>query len=1148
MESYRRLGFFYEALFNLGLLKALKQQLGYSPLWVEPLKRYNLIEYALSLFDNPTPLLRSALSRLASIYFLQGYTFTKGLLEPLLLYRPELFFYYGKPVPVEDEIGFFRQRFEENFGVAPRGEGRGELTHADTVLHLTLKGKKEHFIAVLDLSLSGAKGLFKGYEYLKKPEDFEQGLSYLMEEDLNRVGLNYIFKPLNFKAGGNFEKLVERLFLLLTSDPQRFASIYRLLTAKNREVAKLLQASSYAYGYLTFLTERGIIDPQNPLKVRIFGISLHKVAHITLPYPLEETLKFLKKAKEVYTAAGALKEKEPFEEQYASLLLEKFSEQSPPQGLEIEDRREGNIQSLLYPKRGEKTTFLLRENWNIGNRYRLNDRKREKHKEVFKKVLETSRWVADLGVPGIGKTSTLFELFEEESLILYTSPRVFLNQNLIAEKVGNNSKGVAFLTTSEVEEISYLSGDPKFTLPRELVVKGLGKVRLKPYRGEDQGETSTTVEPIDYNTSAEKRRWEKGVLNRLFKTLEALLSDRGKPLKGKQLVATFTTQAVVKTVHGTATSEHIARFFAGKFWKNPAFGRKEVEKRLKELLLENGIRNVVFVMDEITGSESGRFLLNQFFRNDWFDRIADIGQKLGLNFRFALLDASLKGFDIFKTFVEDDDPRPLIYVESAERFEEEEIPVGEVLVKGRTFKVVDAFGFPASGVKFFYHFRLTNNPVKDKLPEVFKILKKLLRETENQIFLYAQDKRFLEKLKKEIVLKGLLKEEQIRLIHSLERSDDKDHQKVKLIMATSSAARGVTFPLVDRYLILVPDFAVENNLTELVQALFRGRGSLKTPSGKKTLEDDPKEVHFLLFTKGGKEFLQKLELVLLVKSSLLTVTAGGSALNLPLEGKKVLKIVPAGVQREKVFHPLKEFEHRYGEPLKVLRQLYSGQTKARTPAWHLYRLLTETLERATFYLPKGTLSELYSLIGTFERSERVEDYLKLSLPSSKDSFEPLTVKGHNYLFLTRLRKTRFTLPKEVRKKALSLLGEIEKLEPQKAQRLKPLKDFLLKGRDNHIDLSLEGVERVLLIPPLAFLPYDNLDPKGGKRIDWSQKLGSLLELWIGDKGNFYPTEGAELKEPFGITDLDKEHFDEVGPDWGTNVFLSSELNLLEFLL
>ena len=1148
MESYRRLGFFYEALFNLGIVRTFKEEFPFSPLWLEELKYYNPLQYALSLFPNPTPLLKRALSRLASLYFLQGYTFAKALLKPLRVARPQLFFYYGKPVPVGDEVSFFRERFSEHFGAFPRGEGRGEVTHADTVIHLTLGGGEEHFIAVLDLSLSGAKELFHAYEYLKRPEDFNRGLFTLAEEDLRRVKQNYIFKPLNFKAGGNFEKLVEHLFKLKTSDPLRFAELYRLLTAKNPEVAKLLQAASYAYGYLTFLTERGLLKTDRPIKVRTFGISLHKVAHITLPYPLEETLQFLKKAKEVYTAGGNLKGGDRFEEKYASLLLEEFSSLVPPEELEIRGTEEGSFRELLFPKKGKKTDFLLVESWNIGQRYRLNDRKREKHKEVFKEVLQTSRWVADLGVPGIGKTSTLFELFKEGSLILYTSPRVFLNQNLIAEKVGKNPKGVAFLTTSEVDEILFLSGEENFLLPQELVVKGLGKVRLRPLKGDDGEDSYTTVEPIDYNTSAEKRRWEKGVLNRLFKTLEALLSARGKPLRGKQIVAAFTTQSVVKTVHKTATSEHIARFFAGKFWRNPSFGRKEVERRLKELLVENGIRNVVFVMDEITGSESGRFLLNQFFKNDWFDRIADIGERLGITFRFALLDASLKGFDIFKTFVEDNDPRPLVYVESSERFPEEEIPVEEVKVKGRTFKVLDAFGFPASGVKFFYHLRKAENPVKEKLKGSLELLKKLLGETENQIFLYAQDKRLLEKLKKEILQKGLLSEGQVLLIHSLERSDDIDHKRVKLIMATSSAARGVTFPLVDRYLILVPDFEVENNLTELVQALFRGRGSLKTPSGEKTLENDPKEVHFLFFTEGGKEFLRKLELALMVKSSLLTVTAGGFSIELPAGGQRVLKMVPVGVQREKVFHPLKEFERRYGEPLKVLRQLYTMRTKAHTPSWHLYSLLTETLERATFYLPKGALAELYSLLEKFEKSQRLGDYLELPLPTEVENLEPLTVKGHYCFFNTRLKKTSFTFPQEVRKKALSLLRDIEKLEPQKAKRLKPLKDFLLRGKELHIDLSEDGVERVISIPPLAFSEYDDFAPNGGSSIDWASYMDSLLEAWIGDKGNFYPTEGAVLAKPFGITDLDRQHFDEAGPDWGTNVFLSSELNLLEFLL
>ena len=93
-----------------------------------------------------------------------------------------MFFYYGKPLPIEDDKDFFLQRFGEKFGNLLEEfvrDEKGSLLHADLVLHFPLKGKL-HYLTVADLSLYGKSYLFGGIRQFKLsrpiPERFNKCL------------------------------------------------------------------------------------------------------------------------------------------------------------------------------------------------------------------------------------------------------------------------------------------------------------------------------------------------------------------------------------------------------------------------------------------------------------------------------------------------------------------------------------------------------------------------------------------------------------------------------------------------------------------------------------------------------------------------------------------------------------------------------------------------------------------------------------------------------------------------------------------------------------------------------------------------------------------------------------------------------------
>ena len=119
-------------------------------------------------------------------YFTQGYTSGKKLLEDLKSIHPRVFFYYGKPLPIEDDKDFFLQRFGEKFGNLSEEfvrDEKGSLLHADLVLHFTIKGKL-HYLTVADLSLYGASKLFGVYDSLNSPDLYQSGLT-----NVNSIGI-----------------------------------------------------------------------------------------------------------------------------------------------------------------------------------------------------------------------------------------------------------------------------------------------------------------------------------------------------------------------------------------------------------------------------------------------------------------------------------------------------------------------------------------------------------------------------------------------------------------------------------------------------------------------------------------------------------------------------------------------------------------------------------------------------------------------------------------------------------------------------------------------------------------------------------------------------------------------------------------------
>ena len=79
-------------------------------------------------------------------------------------------------------------------------------------------------------------------------------------------------------------------------------------------------------------------------------------------------------------------------------------------------------------------------------------------------------------------------------------------------------------------------------------------------------------------------------------------------------------------------------------------------------------------------------------------------------------------------------------------------------------------------------------------------------------------------------------------LSELKKQEIKKYQNsVKIVFMTASASRGLSFPKTKHILVDVPRFEVEKNLMEIIQVIYRGRGSYLENGVKQTLDNTDKE-------------------------------------------------------------------------------------------------------------------------------------------------------------------------------------------------------------------------------------------------------------------------------------------------------------------
>lgn len=192
--------------------------------------------------------------------------------------------------------------------------------------------------------------------------------------------------------------------------------------------------------------------------------------------------------------------------------------------------------------------------------------------------------------------------------------------------------------------------------------------------------------------------------------------------------------------------------------------------------------------------------------------------------------------------------------------------------------------------------------------EILKDIQKLLDNSEvEQFIVYIQNKRKLADLIAEIKehqefelytdyleIHASISEEEKQKIHEYQN-------KVKVIFMTSSGSRGLSFPKVKHILVEIPKYQIENNLMEIIQVIYRGRGN-------EVIDNQDKQLTFYLAVNShyqSEQYLQIglqesvldiLNILLILKAAIMTRIFGSGRIGrdnfiiIPIGGKSVFAV------------------------------------------------------------------------------------------------------------------------------------------------------------------------------------------------------------------------------------------------------------------
>lgn len=969
-KTAANLGRVFEIAFNLGILSYINQvgiKHNYQNIYQEDLKNLNLHKIENYILAE-SPVINPQDARIIRdwiFFFLQ-----KGFLSGFNLLREYLNLIINPKKYDRLEIIYCQCNFvEDNSFSIKKGIGekayfnlilsqlkkkdvdidrymkKGEFLRADTLLLIYNSLRKTYHLLVVDLSIFSVKS----YQDMKDLQEIDNWKQILLTE-INYFRSKSVFSRLNIDTGEKGDEFD-------VDFSQHLSKYYHAFKRQDKETIKLIQAGSYAYSFYQFLCKQKMINPDDKLIINVMGYSDRTFNTITVTpdnldllatcqdiYQDEKKGGDINQGKEAVMKAIKYNASKSFHDgrKFINSLMNISPYEKELITINHEEKITEFVNSIDIISPSLQTSLNLNES---------NLTLRNAHSHLITQALEEENlpYLFLTGNPGIGKTTAIVDFlkthFDDGFLFLYISPRTQVNLDII-NKFQSIQRQELFAINSNANLIKTNQGKPTIQYFSETVE---GDFRLKTVDFLDgnndtprQGKATSQIKRKNEDTWENQPKKTAGVLNSLCQGIDAIIQEE----KTRHLVATISIQSLKKLSNSQDTLQHLQQIF------NCAYNAK-TDKPIpaKMSAIAKKFKHFFIMIDEITGDSGGvEFLqgVGKFFqKNNLYHHPS------GFNPKIIIADASIVDRNVIKQHLENSKVEPdKIYYR---KVESETLPlsVSNFEFHKKPAKLINTNSFPAKNLTIKYQIfvetkKFTPSLYKEKNKHLHCRLQQtiiddintLLHDKNNQqIIVYIQDKKRLQDLISQLqeTNPNLKKYEDYLEIHSNNSEEDKKKIKAyqnqaKIIFMTASGSRGLSFPKTRHILVDIPRFSIEQNLMEIIQVIYRGRG-------EKDNDNKDKYLYFYLGVEAvfydedsaelslQKNILNIINLLILLKASIMTRIKGYGDIGkhqyliIPIAGKSVSSVGETFSSRMKNLITLLEKEYQNNFRSKILKEV-----------------------------------------------------------------------------------------------------------------------------------------------------------------------------------------------------------------------------------